>query len=169
MTDTLLLIEAEIPRLRRFARYLLREPDRADDLVQDTLCRAIDRLSTWEQGTNLRAWLFIIMRNLYINGLRRARRTPDSVAVAEDDAAMAVPGGQEARVAFIDLRSALQQLPEGQREILLLVVVEGFTYEEAAGILEVPLGTVRSRVARARTALRALLDGELADWAEAVQ
>ena len=159
MKETLRLIEAEIPRLRRYARYLVREVDRADDLVQETLMRAIDRISSWTPGTNLRAWLFVIMRNVFINDLRKAKRVPLSAAVPEDHPAFAVSGGQEARAAFIDLRSALEQLPEGQREILVLVVIEGLTYEEAAAVLDIPVGTVRSRVARARQALKNFLDG----------
>lgn len=159
MKETLLRIEREIPRLRRYARYLVREADRADDLVQETLTRAIDKLPTWQPGSNLRAWLLVIMRNTLINEIRNERRRPLSSAVPDDHPAFAVSGGQEALVAFIDLRRALERLPDEQREILVLVVIEGLTYEEAAGVLKIPVGTVRSRVARARLALRNFLDG----------
>ena len=159
MEETLLRIETEIPHLRRYARYLVREVDRADDLVQETLTRAIGKLSSWQQGTNLRAWLFVIMRNVFINEIRRERRRPLSAAVPDDHPAFAVSGGQEARIAFIDLRRALERLPDEQRESLVLVVIEGLTYEEAAGVFKIPVGTVRSRVARGRLALRNFLDG----------
>lgn len=159
MGDTFLLIEKEIPRLRRYARYLVRDADRADDLVQETLTRAIEKVHTWQQGTNLRAWLFVIMRNSFISEIRKERRRPVSSALPQDHPAFAVDGRQEAHLAFIDLQAAFERLPDEHREILVLVVIEGLKYEEAAAVLDIPIGTVRSRVSRARTALKNLVEG----------
>lgn len=159
MDETLLLIEKEIPRLRRYARFLVRDVDRADDLVQETLTRAIEKLHTWQQGTNMRAWLFVIMRNSFISEFRREKRAPTTSGLAEDDKALSVSGGQEGRIAFLNLQSAFDRLSDDQREILVLVAIEGLKYEEAAATLGIPIGTVRSRVARARQALREILEG----------
>jgi RNA polymerase sigma-70 factor (ECF subfamily) len=159
MTDILQQIEQEIPRLRRYARYLRREPDHADDLVQECLSRAIAKIDTWQPGTNLRAWLFVILRNCHINEIRRERR----ILSIDDDTpgtepTLTVPGSQETRVALAEVRNAYLSLSEEHREVLLLVAIEGLQYEEASAILDVPLGTVRSRLSRARQALRQALD-----------
>jgi RNA polymerase sigma-70 factor (ECF subfamily) len=161
-SDPLQLVEAEIPRLRRFARYLGREPDVADDLVQECLTRAVAHIDSWRPGTNLRAWLFTILRNCHISEARRQSRNPaiDGVEVA-DSPAVATPGGQEAYVAMQELRRAYATLSAEHREVLLLVAVEGMAYEEAASVLEVPVGTVRSRLSRARQALRRAMDDGL--------
>ena len=159
MNDVLQLIEQEIPRLRRYARYLRREPDHADDLVQECLSRAIAKINTWRPGTNLRAWLFVILRNCHINEIRREQRI---VSLDDDTPAseptLTTPGSQETRVALSEVRNAYLSLSEEHREVLLLVAIEGLQYEEASAILEVPLGTVRSRLSRARQALRQALD-----------
>lgn len=154
----LALIEAEIPRLRRYARYLTRDVDRADDLVQEALTRAVAKVHTWEPGTNLRAWLFVILRNVFISELRQGAREPQSDLVADNHPSLAVKGTQDERMALVDLQRAFDQLSAEHREILLLVAIEGLPYEEAATILEVPVGTVRSRLSRARTALRGELE-----------
>jgi RNA polymerase sigma-70 factor (ECF subfamily) len=162
MDDVLQHIEQEIPRLRRYARYLRREPDHADDLVQECLARAIAKIETWQPGTNLRAWLFVILRNCHINEIRREQRVvslEDETPASEP--ALSVPGSQETRVALAEVRRAYLSLSEEHREVLLLVAIEGLQYEEAAEILEVPLGTVRSRLSRARQALRQALDAGL--------
>ena len=159
MEETLLLIEKEIPRLRRYARFLVREVDRADDLVQETLTRAIEKLHTWQPGTNLRAWLFVIMRNSFISEFRKEKRAPTSSGLPDDDKALSVSGDQEGHIAFLNLQSAFDQLSDDQREILVLIAIEGLKYEEAAATLGIPIGTVRSRVARARQALRDILEG----------
>ena len=154
MRETLQLIEAEIPHLRRYARYIRREFDQADDLVQECLARAIAKIDTWQPGTNLRAWLFAILRNCHIDEVRRSRRmvsVDDSVAAAPS---LSTPPDQETRVALSEVRSAFLALSEEHREVLLLVVIEGLPYEEAAAILGTPVGTVRSRLSRARRALR---------------
>jgi RNA polymerase sigma-70 factor (ECF subfamily) len=159
MDDVLQQIEQEIPRLRRYARYLRREPDHADDLVQECLSRAIAKIDTWQPGTNLRAWLFVILRNCHINEIRREQRV---VSLEDENPAsepmLSVPGSQETRVALAEVRRAYLSLNEEHREVLLLVAIEGLQYEEAASILEIPLGTVRSRLSRARQALRQALD-----------
>ncbi len=158
MNEILCQIEGEIPRLRRYARYLARDVDQADDLVQDCLTRAIAKIDTWQPGTNLRAWLFVILRNAYISEVRRCIRMPFGTNSAEDDLRLVVSGGQEASVELIEVRVALDALSIEHREVLHLVAVEGLKYEEAAEVLEVPVGTVRSRLSRARSALRARLE-----------
>lgn len=153
------LIEAEIPRLRRYARFLCRNVDDADDLVQDCLIRAISNLERWQPGTNLRAWLFVILRNVYINDKRRSNRSPVSAGSENDYANYGVSGNQEARQELLQLQDAFNKLSVEHREILTLVTIEGFAYEESASILGVPVGTVRSRLARARIALKQLFNG----------
>ena len=158
MRDTLQLIEAEIPRLRRYARYLRREPDNADDLVQECLARAIAKIHTWQPGTNLRAWLFVILRNCHIDEIRREQRMELLDDTPADEPSLTTPANQETSVALSEVRNAFLGLSEEHREVLLLVAIEGLQYEEAAAILEVPLGTVRSRLSRARQALRQALE-----------
>lgn len=162
-------IEAEIPRLRRYARYLTRDTDRADDLVQEALTRAIAKFDTWQPGTNLRAWLFVILRNAHISEVRRVTRAPVDAPVPEDHPGLAVPGGHESRIALTELSRAFDSLSQEHREVLHLVAVEGLKYEEAAGILEVPVGTVRSRLSRARSALRLHLEGHAPESDERVE
>jgi RNA polymerase sigma-70 factor, ECF subfamily len=158
MRETLHLIEAEIPRLRRYARYLRREPDHADDLVQECLARAIAKIHTWQPGTNLRAWLFVILRNCHINEIRREQRMDSLDDTPADEPSLTTPANQETSVALSEVRNACLGLSEEHREVLLLVAIEGLQYEEAAAILEVPLGTVRSRLSRSRQALRQALE-----------
>ena len=145
-------IAAEIPRLRRFARVLTRGADQADDLVQETLLRAITAQAQYEPGTNLRAWLFTILRHARAAAARRAARSP--IQESETLPEAAVSGGQEERQAMRDVAMAFRQLATIHREALWLVVVEGLDYAEAARILKVPPGTLRSRLSRAREALR---------------
>lgn len=152
--STVDLIEAEIPRLRRYARHLTRDPDFADDIVQECLVRALDRIDSWRPGTNLRAWLFTILRNGFLDEVRRVQRNPLLEETAVDDQLPSVHGDPEARFAFREVREAFLALRADHREILLLVAIEGFRYEEAADVLGVPVGTVRSRLSRARQALR---------------
>lgn len=157
---TLRAIEAEIPRLRRFARFLVRDVEYADDLVQECLLRAIDKLESWRPGTNLRAWLFVIQRNVFRNDLRKNGREIPLDYDLESSPAVAVPAAQEARMALLEVREAFQRLSYEHREVLLLVAIEGLTYEEASTILDIPVGTVRSRLSRARSALRDMLESE---------
>lgn len=161
MSDKLKLLEAEIPRLRRYARYLVRDVDRADDLVQECLTRAVAKIDSWAEGTNLRAWLFVILRNCHINEIRHHQRMAVDGDLGADHQALAMPANQDAHMALREVRQAYLTLSQEHREVLLLVAIEGLQYEEAAVVLEVPLGTVRSRLSRARQALRdALGEGE---------
>ncbi|WP_247871989.1 sigma-70 family RNA polymerase sigma factor [Azospirillum sp. TSO35-2] len=151
-------IEEEIPRLRRFARAMVRDATLADDLVQECLERALSRLHLWRPGTNLRAWLFTILRNLHINGVRRRQPVVDIDAEAQA-AIGAAPGSQFVRMELRDLRRALALLPNEQREVVLLIGLEGISYNEAADILAISIGTVKSRLSRGRRALRLLMEG----------
>lgn len=148
-----------LPHLRAFARGLCGRADYADDLVQETAIKAWGARDRFEPGTNLKSWTFTILRNHYLSELRRSRRQ----TVIDDDAAekrLIIDGGQEGAVHLADLQAALQQLQPDRREALLLVGAGGFTYEEAAEICGCAVGTVKSRVARARSELVQLLDGE---------
>jgi RNA polymerase sigma-70 factor, ECF subfamily len=149
-------IVAEIPRLRRYARALAGEAVRADDLVQDTLERALGKWSLWRPG-NLRAWLFSIMHNLFVN----QARSPRLVDYPGDDALPDLPtrATQNDALELRDFVHSLSRLPEEQREVLLLVVLEDLSYEDTAKVLDVPIGTVMSRLSRGRERLRALLEG----------
>ncbi len=145
-------LEALIPRLRRYAHALTRQSGRADDLVQDTLERAWSRRAQWHAGSDLRAWSFAIMHNLFINGLRRFEVEAAPEAPIDEPL---VSGGES----LLDLERALARLPPEQRTVLLLVGLEDLSYAQTAAVLGVPIGTVMSRLARARIALRALMDG----------
>ena len=158
MNDFSSLLEKEIPRLRRYARALTHDVFRADDLVQDTLLRAIAQQHRWRYDSNLRAWLFTIIHNQNVNGVRRSLR--EGVAVEFDDkwpfpTTATDPTG---RLSLRDLDRALACISEEQRRVILLIGLEGTSYQEAAVILEVPVGTIRSRVFRGRELLRKLMD-----------
>lgn len=147
------------PQLRRYARVLMRgDVLQADDLVQDCIERGLKRLGLWQRGTNLRAWLFTIMHNLYVNQVKRQVNGPDFVELDETERDNRQSADSD--VAVIDIQTALNNLPADQREIVLFVSIEGMKYQEVAGILEIPEGTVMSRLARARKQLRASLSGE---------
>ena len=161
MSDHDGLIAQQIPRLRRYARALTGDRSAADDLVQDTLERALSRFHLWRQGSDLRAWLFTIMHNIFVNQARsRARHQQE--ALDGDPNAEALRGRDPEWLELRDLASALARVPDEQRAVLLLVGLEQFTYDEAARILDVPIGTVMSRLSRGRERLRALLGGEAA-------
>jgi RNA polymerase sigma-70 factor (ECF subfamily) len=153
------LIEQQIPRLRRYARALTRNRERADDLVQDTLSRALVKEQFWQPGTNLRAWLFTIMHNQNVNNVRLAVRESRMVDMEQLSPIPATTDPTASRQMF-ELERALAQLSLKQRQVILLVGLEGMSYEDAAGILSVPVGTVRSRLSRGRDILRKLLDME---------
>jgi RNA polymerase sigma-70 factor (ECF subfamily) len=153
------MVEAELPGLRRYAAALLRSSPDADDLVQETVARALDKYALWRPGTNLRAWLFTMMHNLRINSARSVRREGFMVP-AESAVGLSAAPSQTSRLALRDLRRALDSLEEGHRAVVLLVGLEGLSYEEVADVLALPLGTVRSRLSRARARLREILDGE---------
>lgn len=155
-------IIAEIPRLRRFAHALVGDPAAADDLVQDCLLRALGRLSLWRRGTNMRAWLFTMLRNLHANQLRQASRRPVELPIDDTSGPASAPA-QEQGLALRALGDALDRLPEPQREVILLIGLEGVSYKDAARILDIPAGTVMSRLSRGRETLRTLLDGDGVD------
>ncbi len=145
-----------IPHLRAFGRSVSGSRDLADDLVQETLMKAWAARARFQAGTNMRAWTFIILRNLYLSQMRRSRfrgEWDDLVA----DRILAAPAGQDKQVELGDMQRALMHLPQPQREALILIGAGGFAYEEAAEICGVAVGTIKSRVARGRVALEALL------------
>ena len=147
-------IAGSVPALRRYARALTRNADRADDLVQDCLERAIRKRRLWAPTGTLQSWLFKLLLNLYRNDLRRQRRRGDHVPLEALGAEPAIPAPQPGRIALAEISRAIDALPGEQREALLLVVLEGATYDEAAVILGIPAGTLMSRLSRARGTLR---------------
>lgn len=152
-----------VPHLRAFARGLCGRPDMADDLVQETLLKAWAAQDRFEPGTSMRAWTFVILRNVYLTEMRRNRFRGDyDETVAER--ILVESASQEEPLHLEDMRRALMALPEERREALLLVGAGGFSYEEAAEICRCPVGTIKSRVGRARAALTAMLEsGALPD------
>jgi RNA polymerase sigma-70 factor, ECF subfamily len=151
-------LEETIPALRRYAWAMLRNESDADDLVQDCLLRAIDRIDTFRTDGELRPWLFTIMHNLYVSRWRRNRR--HAQVIADDaEADLAVSPSQPASMEVRDVLRGLDTLPDDQRQVLLLAAVEGFHYDEVARMLGVPTGTVMSRLSRARDRLRDFIEG----------
>ena len=161
---------ALLPRLRRFATSLTGNLSDADDLVQDTVERALKNLHRWQEGTRLDSWMYRIAQNLWIDNVRSRRLRP-TVEVDPQEAALAVDGARvmEAKLTFADTCRALAALPEEQRVVVALVLIEGQSYREAADILDLPMGTVTSRLARAREALSRSVFGEGAKAAEVLQ
>ena len=157
MPDLSRLVEQEIPRLRRYARALTHATDRADDLVQDTLVRALAKIHLWQPGTDIRAWLFTIMHHQHVNTVRREAREKTTVDIDHVSPTLAATTDPTARRQLIELDRALARLPSEQREVVLLVGLEGMAYESVAQILGVPVGTVRSRLSRGRERLRELM------------
>jgi RNA polymerase sigma-70 factor (ECF subfamily) len=153
---------AAVPGLRAFAMSLCGKFDRADDLVQETLIRAIANIHSFTPGTNLSAWLFTILRNQFRSEYRKRRREVEDADGSYLDGLHSAPE-QHSRLAFRELFAALAKMPLEQREALLLVGASGFSYDEAAEICAVAVGTIKSRVNRARTLLAALLDRDSAD------
>jgi RNA polymerase sigma factor (sigma-70 family) len=152
-------LAAVIPHLRAFGRSLSGSRDLADDLVQETLLKAWAARARFQAGTNMRAWTFIILRNHYLSQMRRSRFRGEWDDVTADRL-LAAPAGQDKHVELSDMQRALLQLPQPQREALILVGAGGFAYEEAAEICGVAVGTIKSRVARGRAALEQILDGD---------
>jgi RNA polymerase sigma-70 factor (ECF subfamily) len=158
LTDRIIAL---LPRLRRFALTLTRNPDDGDDLVQLSVERALSRLHYWNEGTRLDSWMFKIMQNLWIDEVR-SRRTRGQVDSDFDLDVLAGADGRqavEARLMLQDTLAALMALPEEQRAVMLLVAVEGYSYRDAAEVLDVPIGTVMSRISRARLTLGARTHG----------
>src|ERR1700747_2814166 len=158
MSDFALLLQNEIPRLRRYARALTRAGPRADDLVQGCLVRAIAKKHLWEPGTDLRAWLFTILHNQNVNEVRRAVREGVTVAVEDVAPVLTIAPRAGDTLQLRDVERAIKLLPEEQRQVILLVGLEGMRYEEVAAVLDIPIGTVRSRLSRGREMLRRLMD-----------
>ena len=158
---------AAIPRLRRYARVLTGESTRADDLVQETLARAWEKRRLWAAGTDLRAWLFTIMHNVFVNQRATSRRESQSVSLDDEDNGVArelsVRPNQQLRVEIAEIARELARLPSEQREVLVLAAVEELRYEEIATVLSIPIGTVMSRLSRAREKLRRAMDHEPGD------
>jgi len=155
MSDADSIVEL-IPRLRRYARALAGDRSAADDLVQDTLERAWAKFHLYRRGTDLRAWLFTVMHNVYVNQLRSAKL---GTSLDEEMPELAHPGRETDGLVLRDLEAAIRRLPPEQREVLLLVALEDMSYDAAAQALGIPIGTVMSRLARAREKLRAMLAG----------
>ena len=153
-------IVEHIPSLRRYARALTGDAWAADDLVQDTLERACGKWRLWVVGSNLRAWLFALMHNLFANQLRRsATQSRAGLEVDLDDVSDELADQQAAPDVALDLQRCLLRLPEDQRAVLLLVTLEDMPYAAVADVLRIPVGTVMSRLSRARSRLRELMDG----------
>lgn len=153
-------LEPQIPRLRRYAHVLCRDRSKADDLVQDCLCRALTKGHLFQPGTNLRAWLFTIMHHLHVNAVRSSVRDGAAVPVDDVEALLTEPPAQGAGLTLRDLDRAMGKLSEEQRQVILLVGLEALSYDEVAMILDLPVGTVRSRLSRGREYLRKLLGYE---------
>ena len=146
-----------IPRLRRYARALAGDRTAADDLVQDTLERAWAKSALWHGVVDMRAWLFSIMHNLHVDGIRRPKLA--TVMMDDDAPEVAMAPTQGERLAVLNLQAALDLLPTEQKEIVLLVALEDMAYAEIATTLGIPIGTVMSRLSRGRERLRALMEG----------
>jgi len=160
-------IVEHIPRLRRYARALLGDRYAADDLVQDTLERAWNKFYLWRPGSDLRAWLFAIMHNVFVNQVRRHRNEIEQTM--EELPVVAVRATQIEQLELRDVDRALGALPSEQREVLLLIAVEQMTYGEASRALDVPIGTVMSRLSRGRERMRQVLGGQAAVPLKAVK
>jgi RNA polymerase sigma-70 factor (ECF subfamily) len=159
MADIRQKIEAHIPGLRRYARALARDVVGADDLVQECLTRALGKLHLW-RGGDLRAWLFTILHNQHVNEVRRSIRRGITVELSDTKPVLRRPPNQDKVLELRDLDRALGQLPAEQRAVILLVGLEGMSYDDVSTVLGVPVGTVRSRLSRGRLALRQLMDVE---------
>lgn len=158
MDEIAALLEPEIPRLRRYAYALTRNSEAADDLVQDTLERAISRWHSRRREGSLRPWLFTIERNIFLGSIRQNRRRGEHVAAEVLEQIPATDSMHDQAAGAHDVLAALDTLPEEQRSVLLLVVVEDLSYEEAARALGIPLGTIMSRLSRAREKMRAQMN-----------
>jgi RNA polymerase sigma-70 factor (ECF subfamily) len=149
-------IEALIPRMTRYARVLTRDVVAADDLVQDCLARALGKIHLWEQGTDLRAWLFTILHHQHISLTRRTARQRATIELQKCTPGLTPSPNQTERLELRDVERAIAKLPEEQRSVILLVGLEGMRYDAAAAVVNVPVGTVRSRVSRGRQTLRTM-------------
>jgi RNA polymerase sigma-70 factor, ECF subfamily len=160
MTDFAGLLEEQIPRLRRYAVALTRSQDKADDLVQTTLMRAIAKQHLFKPDTNLRAWLFTLLHNQNVNDVRKSAYQGIVVNIEDAASDLVAVADPSASRQLTELDQAIGTLPVEQRQVILMVGLEGMAYEEVAAILMVPVGTVRSRLSRGRSALRRLMGME---------
>jgi RNA polymerase sigma-70 factor (ECF subfamily) len=160
------LLVGQLPGLRRYARTLTGDAWAADDLVQDTLERACTKWQLWMVGSDLRAWLFTLMHNLYLNQRRASKVALNSISI--DDLEGELHALASNRDDPLDISRCLQRLPSDQRAVLLLITLEDMSYEDAAKVLSVPVGTVMSRLSRARSRLRELMEGGPAPTARPV-
>ncbi len=150
-------LEAIIPHLRGYARSLSRSPAQADDLVQDALLRAWSARARFQAGTNFKAWMFVILRNVFLSGLRRRKFEQETTG---NEPEIIAPAAQPGHMELLALRDALAKLAPSRREALMLVGAAGMSYEEAAKVCGCAVGTIKSRVSRARSELQLLLEGE---------
>jgi RNA polymerase sigma-70 factor (ECF subfamily) len=157
VNETEQLIADQIPRLRRYARALTGDPSKADDLVQEALLRGLSRQHLWQPGTDMRAWMFTILHNIHINNQRRRQTRAGQQEPLEDYPEPSQPSSQEKSLEVRDLARALEYIPDPQRQVVLLVGLEGMDYKTVAAVLDIPLGTVMSRLHRGREALRRLM------------
>ena len=155
------LITREIPHLRRYALALLRDTDAADDLVQDCLERALRKRRLWQRQGSMRSWLFRMLYNIFLNAKNTRRRARLTVPLEAITPTMAESPRQEKYVECRDITEALSQLPKQQYAAIILIALEGLSYDEAAWILGIPVGTLRSRLSRGRETLRTLWIGTL--------
>jgi RNA polymerase sigma-70 factor (ECF subfamily) len=147
-----------LPRLRRFARNLIRQPEDADDIVQIALERALTRCEQWDSSSRLDSWMFGIIRNAWLDEVRSRQRRGPQLDI--DDMSDTLADGQAAvEIEVMSVQTAMARLPEEQRTAVSLVLVEGLSYKEAAQVMDIPIGTLTSRLARGREALQALLGG----------
>ncbi|MBO6784504.1 MAG: sigma-70 family RNA polymerase sigma factor [Alphaproteobacteria bacterium] len=150
-------IETHLPVLRRFALALARDPELADDLVQNCVARAIERIDQFEPGTNLRAWLFTILRNMHLDDRRKVARGPLLQDIDDStDMNLTTPPEQEWAVRLREFARSFAELPVADQDVIVLVAVDGMSYADVSEVLEVPVGTVKSRLSRARARLRGL-------------
>jgi RNA polymerase sigma-70 factor (ECF subfamily) len=159
------ILISHVPVLRRYARGLVHNKTDADDLVQDALVRALSKMHLFEPGTNLKAWLLSIVHNIFLDGTRRAKRSRDfaTAVISMDQGGNVTRPNQFHRIELMDISKALAALPAAQRSTLLLIALQGLSYEETAKITGVPVGTVRSRLSRGRSALTAMMNGVTCD------
>jgi RNA polymerase sigma-70 factor (ECF subfamily) len=150
---------ALLPRLRRFARTLARNPHDADDVVQLALERALTRIEQWRPDTKLESWMFGIIRNAWIDEVR-ARKRRDTIFAPEELGEHVGEATTDAQIDAMAMQAALEKLPEEQRSAVALVLIEGLSYKEAADVMDVPIGTLTSRLARGRDAMMAMLTKE---------
>lgn len=160
MDEVRWLMAREIPRLRRYALALVNDAAAADDLVQDCLERAVRKSHLWKRQGSVRSWLYRILYHLFLNQAVQRNRNRRHVALEVADRLMVTPANQEQRIACRDIASAMMALPAEQRAAIVLTAVEGLSYDEAASVIGVPVGTVRSRLSRGREHLRSLYAGE---------